>query len=221
MFIVEGEKSVLEALHSDLEIVFVVATERFVESHASALRGEIIHVSQHELEKVGTFKTNDAALAVARMPQNQFTGFDSHNYTLVLDQVNDPGNLGTIIRLADWYGIDTVVVSTDTADCYSPKTISATKGSFCRIKVVYTDIVNALKQSDLPVFGAVMNGDNIHQVDFPEGGIIVMGNEANGISDEVAALLTHHITIPRFGQAESLNVAMATGIICDNIRRSQ
>ncbi|GAM73011.1 tRNA (guanosine(18)-2'-O)-methyltransferase [Vibrio ishigakensis] len=138
---------------------------------------------------------------------------------IALDGVSDPGNLGTIIRVADWYGIKHIVASTDCADPYNPKTISATMGSFGRVTVTQLDLPSYLEQSNLPVYGAFLEGESTHSKTFSAEGILLMGSESHGVREEAAKFVTDKITIPAFGGAESLNVAMATGIILDNIKR--
>jgi TrmH family RNA methyltransferase len=136
-----------------------------------------------------------------------------------LDDIRDPGNLGTIIRTADWYGIKHILASEETVDFYNPKVINSTKGSFTRVQVHYTDLNAILAANELPVFGAFLTGENVHQAKFPKAGLLVIGNESNGISPSLSTKITHPVTIPKFGQAESLNAAIATAILLDNIRR--
>ncbi|WP_333607101.1 RNA methyltransferase, partial [Arsukibacterium sp.] len=141
-------------------------------------------------------------------------------WTLVLDNINDPGNLGTIIRIADWYGIEHILCSPDTADCFNPKVIAAAKGSFLRVQLHYLPLVDVLSRSNQPVYGAYLGGDNVHQLSLNKaGGFIVLGNEANGISAELGQYVSRKITIPAFGNAESLNVGIAAAVICDNLLR--
>ena len=141
-------------------------------------------------------------------------------YTVVLDGVRDPGNLGTILRICDWYGINQLVCSYDTTEFYNPKVISASMGSFHRIKFLYLDIFEFLNQfNDIPIIGASLEGKNIHEYSFPSNGFIIFGNESEGIRNSVKDVLTDQVKIPRWGNAESLNVAISTGIILDNIRR--
>jgi TrmH family RNA methyltransferase len=140
---------------------------------------------------------------------------------LALDDIRDPGNLGTIIRTADWYGIHQIVASSETADFYNAKVISATMGSFTRVSLFYTDLDAWLPTIPGRRFGTYLDGQDVHQVDFASGGIVVIGNEARGISGTVTRWITDRITIPRYGQAESLNAAIATAVICDNIRRKR
>jgi len=218
LFLVEGTKSVLEVLESRYEVHELLATSEFIDHNLSAFTGKMTEASKKELAKLGTFNTNDGALAVVKqLPNSKFEV--KGELAIALDDINDPGNLGTILRIADWYGIRKVIASENTVDLYNPKVIAASKGSFTRIDVFYTPLQAFLHSQDELSFGAMMNGDNIHSMDLPKTGIIVLGNEANGISPEVSEILDHRITIPRFGTAESLNVAMATAIICDNFKR--
>ncbi|PZR16849.1 MAG: RNA methyltransferase [Flavobacterium psychrophilum] len=223
-FVVEGGKSVAELLRSDFVITQLYATGPFLkdnEDQVSQLGAEVLEVSEEELAAAGTYQTNNAALAVARMKPNQITTIAPGEYVVVLDDIRDPGNAGTIIRAADWYGIKNIIASEETADIYNPKVIGATMGSFCRVNVFYTSLPDYLSHHTKATYGAFLDGTDVHATTFhPEGGYIVMGNEANGISSEVSKLVTHRITIPRYGQAESLNAGVATAIILDNLRRS-
>lgn len=221
---VEGGKSVAELLKSNFEVTLLYGTERFFKDNESAvshLKAEVLVVSEADLAAAGTYQTNNAALAVARMKPNQIAPIAPGEYVIVLDDIRDPGNVGTIIRAADWYGIKNIIASEETADFYNHKVISATMGSFCRVNVFYTALPAYLEQHTQAVYGAFLDGTDVHATSFqPEGGYIVMGNEANGISAEVSKLVTHKITIPRYGHAESLNAGVATAIILDNLRRS-
>jgi RNA methyltransferase, TrmH family len=219
-FIVEGAKSVQEVLASDFEVVLLVATADFLKSLESTLQSpKIVEAKQSELTTLGEFSTNDAALAVVRMRGNKHIKIPTDQFTIMLDDIRDPGNLGTIIRTADWYGISSIVASEETVDFYSPKVISSTKGSFTRVSFTYTNLLEILVSNKLPVFGAFLEGDDVHDVDFGNAGILVIGNESRGISMEVARYVTNRITIPRYGKAESLNAAIATSIILDNMKR--
>jgi TrmH family RNA methyltransferase len=220
-FIVEGAKSVAELLRSDFEVKWLAATDDFLQLHANVLSNRHIEwteASAKELGQLGTFQTNDGALAVASMKPNQPLTVQNE-YALILDDIRDPGNLGTIIRTADWYGIDKIIASEETADFYNPKVISATMGSFCRVQLYYGNLVEYLNTTHLPVYGTFLNGKNIYTVDFEKAGLIAMGNEANGISTEVGQLVTVPITIPKRGGAESLNASIATAIVLDNVFR--
>ena len=221
-FVVEGAKSVVELLSSDFELESLYVTEDFYKEtkpllDKQPLRAEI--VGQAELEKAGTFSSNNAALAVVKMKANQELLLNDTEYALVLDEIRDPGNLGTIIRIADWYGIQKIICSEGTVDLYNPKVISSTMGSFTRVSLFYTNLVKYLKGQQKPIYGAFLDSENVHTLNFAPSGYIIIGNEANGISEAVEKVVTHKITIPRFGGAESLNAGIATAVICDNLRR--
>jgi TrmH family RNA methyltransferase len=218
-FVVEGAKSVLELLNSDFEVVALYATSGFLDTCDLRLPGDVVEVSERELELAGEFQTNNTAIAVARLKDNVLLKVTDTEYALVLDDIRDPGNLGTIIRTADWYGISKIIASSETADFYNPKVIASTMGSFTRVKIFYTDLTEYLPQVNLKVYGAFLGGQSVHQLKFASGGLVVIGNESNGISPEVGKFVTDKITIPRFGNAESLNAAIATAVICDNLRR--
>lgn len=220
-FVVEGAKSVLELLNSDFEVSKIVGTEEFVAVLPPLPNVEIHVVSERDLESLGEFQTNNSALAVARMKPNKPLYITSKEFALVLDDIRDPGNLGTIIRTADWYGISKIIASTETADFYSSKVITATMGSFTRISVYYTKLPDYLSVVKQKVFGAYLEGKNVHQVKFEESGLILIGNESHGISPALERYVSEKITIPRFGKAESLNAAIATSIICDNVMRNK
>lgn len=217
----EGSKSVLELLHSDFEIVWVGATSGFLQQAESVLRNkkaEVSEASEAELEAAGRYQTNTSALAIARMKPNTAFPINNNEWVLVLDDIRDPGNLGTIIRTADWYGVNHIIASEETADFYNPKVISATMGSFCRVNVFYTSLLPYLQAARMPVYGTFLEGTDVHQLHWSGGGLLVIGNEANGISPAIEKLVTQKITIPRYGRAESLNAALATGIVLDVIR---
>lgn len=218
LFLVQGEKNVLELANSTLSVKQVFATAEFLAEHRRELEGfECIEASLDELTKASTLVSNNAAIAVVYTPNVEIP--EAQGMMIALDGVSDPGNLGTIIRVADWYGIKHIVASTDCADPYNPKTISATMGSFGRVMVSQLDLPRYLEQASLPVYGAFLEGESVHKTDFAAEGILLMGSESHGIREQAAKFVTDKITIPAFGGAESLNVAMATGIILDNLRR--
>ncbi|KKO43986.1 RNA methyltransferase [Arsukibacterium ikkense] len=222
LFFVEGEKAVLEVLASPWPVRALFATSNFIQQHGQALQTAALlqECSSDELVKVGTFSSNDAAMAIVEMPQWPLFSTNANSWTLVLDNINDPGNLGTIIRIADWYGIKHIVCSADTADCFNPKVIAAAKGSFLRVQLHYLPLAEVLSHASMPVYGAYLGGDNVHQLNLNQaGGFIVLGNEAHGISAELSRYISRKITIPAFGGAESLNVGIAAAVICDNLRR--
>ncbi len=217
-FLVEGEKSVLEVLNSDFEVREIIATARFIADHESSLAGmEVIEADS--LSSVGTLKTNESAIALVRMKPNIVFSPKS-GLTLLADDINDPGNFGTMLRIADWFGITNIVASKDTCELYNPKVISSSKGSFTRIKVCYADLEATIRSASLPVLAADMSGKNVHSFDFPTDCLLIMGNESHGISESLSPFITERLTIPSYGEAESLNVGVATAIIIDNYRRT-
>lgn len=223
-FIIEGEKAVLEVLTSGLTVHKLLITPYFQNKYKRELSGfsdRIEIAGDNELDAVGTLQTNDSAIAICEIKSDVKPSLFSAEWILVLDNVNDPGNLGTIIRIADWYGISTIVCSEDTADVYNPKVINSSKGSFLRVNVFYEDLTVFLANQKMGVYGADLQGENIHRTVFPSEGILVMGNEAHGISEGVKKYITNMVTIPQYGHAESLNVGIATAIFCDRIRSSQ
>lgn len=221
-FTVQGEKSVLETLNSPFKVRELYATADFIERQKSALsryKNDLIQVTETELASVSEYATNEAALALVAIPENIPLAVKTDEFILMLDDIRDPGNLGTIIRTADWYGITKIIASEETADVYNSKVIQSSMGSFTRVRVHYTNLADFLKANRLPVYGTFLNGENAHSVNYGKVGILVIGNEANGISNEVEKYITTRITIPQFGKAESLNAAIATAVILDNIRR--
>lgn len=221
-FFVEGEKSVLEVLNSDFLVKLLLVTKPFLEQHASILRkykGELIEVDQKQLESLGQYQSNDSAIAVVEMKPNSWFDLPTGELAIALDDIRDPGNLGTIIRIADWYGIKHLVFSPQTAEFYNPKVIQASMGSFTRVHFFYEDLSSVFDRWKVPVYGAFLEGKNLHSFEKPAPGVILMGNESKGISPELEKKVTQKVTIPGFGQAESLNVAIATAILCDNFKR--
>jgi TrmH family RNA methyltransferase len=219
-FIVEGAKSVQELLQSDFRMVLLLATPDFLASTEIGTNYRIEEVSEKDLEGLGDFQTNTSAIAVAKMKPNEPLTLVKDEFVLVLDDIRDPGNLGTILRTADWYGITKVIASAETADFYNPKVINSTMGSFTRSTIFYTDLIDFFKTiKGQAVYGAYLEGQNIYDTDFAKGGFVVIGNESRGINDNLEAFISQKITIPRFGEAESLNAAIATAVILDNIRR--
>lgn len=207
LFIVEGVKGIREFLDSEFELYQLFATDSIFDVDAKL-------ISARDLDRISALKTPNTALAIFRIPQPKPV-IDS-SLILALDDVRDPGNLGTIIRLCDWFGIEQLVCSSETVDCYNSKVVQASMGSLTRVQIVYTDLQHYLEQSNLEIFGTFMDGSNIYSEVLPEKGIIVMGNEANGISPKIEGLVSKKIGIPRFGQirvTESLNVATAAAIV--------
>ncbi|QLF49843.1 RNA methyltransferase [Capnocytophaga sp. oral taxon 902] len=217
LFIVEGKKSIVEFLQAGYRLELLIATEVF----ATALNGQpITLVSKEELRKVSSLKNPDEGLAIFH--QRQHKGILQEGVILALDNVQDPGNLGTLIRLCDWFGIETLICNSQTVDCYNPKVVQATMGSLTRVAVHYLDLAGFLATCALPLYAMDLDGENLYTTEFPEDCVLILGNEANGISPEVRALADGIITIPRFGklqQTESLNVAMSGAIVMSQVRK--
>ena len=213
-FLVQGAKSVRELLASDFEIMSLLGTSEFLAEVQDASAFEVIDVSAKELDGLGEFQSNSTALAVARTKPNDELSIPEGEFALVLDDIRDPGNLGTIIRTADWFGISKIIASNETADLYNPKVISATMGSFTRVKMFYTGLSDYLQKVVHPVFGTYLAGSDIRKISFGNTGFILIGNESNGIHPDLEKFVTQKVTIPRNGSAESLNAGVATGILC-------
>ncbi|WP_455962724.1 TrmH family RNA methyltransferase [Bacteroides bouchesdurhonensis] len=225
VFLAEGPKLVSDLL-GYFPCRFLAATSSWLQSHPECKAPEIIEVSQEELSRASLLKTPQQVLAVFEQPQYKLNPEIVHqSLCLALDDVQDPGNLGTIIRLADWFGIEHIICSTNTVDVYNPKTIQATMGGIARVKVYYTplpDFISSLGD-DTPIFGTFLNGKNMYEQPLTAHGLIVMGNEGNGIGKEVESLINRKLYIPNYPQgqetSESLNVAIATAVICAEFRR--
>lgn len=217
LFFAEGIKVIQELVKSNFELEHLYTTKEDFNEIPSHKRS---FISENELHKISALSTPNTCLAVFKIPlENKI---DESGLILALDDIRDPGNLGTILRLCDWFGIQQIICSKETVDIYNPKVVQATMGSIARVKVNYVDLEAFLSKSTLPIFGTFMEGENIYKTELPQEGIIVMGNEANGISEIIEKLTTNRITIPRFGDiqmTESLNVATATSIILSEFRR--
>lgn len=181
-----------------------------------------VEISTSDLSKISALTTPQQLLALVKIPESKVltTQMLKGSFTLVLDGIQDPGNIGTIIRTADWFGFKQLICSEDTVDVYNSKVVQATMGSLSRVQVVYTDLRVLLEGCSLPVFGALLDGKSVYKADFGDEGLIVFGNEGNGIRPEIIKQVTHPLTIPRFGNAESLNVAISAAIFCSEIRRN-
>jgi TrmH family RNA methyltransferase len=218
LFFAEGVKGIQELLDSDFELDHLYTTQNDFDE-VSKEKKTII--SENDLKKITALATPNSCLAVFKMPTEKpvlETGL-----IVALDSIRDPGNLGTILRLCDWFGIQQVLCSKETVDVYNPKVVQATMGSIARVNINYIDLNAFLATTKLPVFGTFMDGANIYKSELPKQGIIIMGNEANGISTELEKLVTSRLTIPRFGnlqKTESLNVATATAIVLSEFRRA-
>jgi TrmH family RNA methyltransferase len=217
LFIAEGVKVIQELVKSNFELDHLYTTKddfSEVTTHKKSL------ISENELNKISALTTPNSCLAVFKIPLE--SKIIESGLVLALDSIRDPGNMGTILRLCDWFGIQQLICSKETVDIYNPKVVQATMGSIARVNVNYIDLNDFITKTSLPVFGTFMDGENIYQTALPEEGIIVMGNEANGISESIEKFVTKRLTIPRFGDiqmTESLNVATATSIILSEFRR--
>ncbi len=180
---------------------------------------KLFEVNNAELDKISTLQTPQGILALVNIPtKGKLMPQDLKNkFSLVLDDVQDPGNLGTIIRTADWFGIDHIICSEQTVEVYNPKTVQSTMGSLARMNVHYTDLLSFITTAGLPVFGALLEGKSIYKVDWGKEGLILLGNEGHGISEKLIKKITTAVTIPRIGQAESLNVAVSAAIFCSEL----
>jgi len=217
LFFAEGIKVVQELLNSNFELHQLFTTQ---DIFTKIDKRKVELITEAELKKISALSTPNACLALFVIPEEKLV--PDSGLIVALDDVRDPGNLGTIIRLCDWFGIQHLVCSEQCVDVYNPKVVQATMGSITRVNVVYTNLEDYLATTSLPVFGTFMEGNNIYGESLPENGIIVMGNEANGISHAVENRVGHKISIPRFGnlqQTESLNVATAAAIILSEFRR--
>ena len=207
LFIAEGEKVVSELLRSDFEIKNIYATKEWEVSNDN-----ITQISNAELQKISNLKSPNKVLAVVQFKNHKIIKHEG--ITLVLDEINDPGNLGTIIRMCDWFGVKQIICSKNTVDIFNPKVVQSAMGSAFRVKVNYTDLENYLSDITTPIYGAFMDGKNLKEVKIPKSAHLVMGNEANGISAEINKLITDKVAIKNIGKsAESLNVAVATSIL--------
>ena len=215
LFVVEGVKVVQEFLNSSYELDIVFSSDTDFSS-----TNKFIEVTDQELKKISSLKNPNKVLAIFKIP-NQINPIMG-GLILALDSINDPGNLGTIIRLCDWFGIEQLVCSNETVDCFNSKVVQASMGSLTRVAVSYLDLKKYLQNASVPIFVADMDGLDVYKTKLPDSALLVLGNEANGISDEIKQLVTTKITIPRFGafqQTESLNVATASAILLSEFRR--
>ncbi|ARV06706.1 RNA methyltransferase [Polaribacter sp. SA4-10] len=217
LFIAEGVKVVQELLNSSFSLETLFCTDDFSTNIST---DKIILISETELKKISNLKTPNKVFGLFKIPDEN--SIEKKGLIVALDAINDPGNLGTIIRLCDWFGVSQLICSNETVDCYNQKVVQASMGSLTRIAIHYVDLEVYLKETKLPTFIADMDGENVYKTKLPKQGILIMGNEANGISEEIKTLVTNKISIPRFGETqetESLNVATATAILLSEFRR--
>jgi len=223
-FVIEGEKVVNELFTQDkFSVKKVYYTEEFdVNLIPSNLESKLI--SNKDLDRITGFKKANKILAIANFNTISDIDFDENNLILILDNVKDPGNLGTIIRTADWFGITQIIVSENTVELYNPKVIQSSMGAIYRMNFhikSLTNVITEFKNNDYTIYGAVMNGKNIYKTDIKAKSVLVMGSESHGISNEILNLTSDKITIPNFGKSESLNVAMASGILLSEYKKSE
>lgn len=217
LFFVEGVKGVTELLQSSLVLHHLYTT---VPLKLKVQPDKVTQVTPAELHKISALTTPNTCLAIFEIPQ--VYSVSSDGLQVVLDKISDPGNLGTIIRLCDWFGVQEIICSLDTVDAYNPKVVQATMGSITRVRVFYTDLEEFLSKSRKPVIGTFMTGDSVYHTEWPTNALLVMGNEANGISEKIQKFISVRTTIPQFGthqKTESLNVATATAILLSEFRR--
>ncbi len=226
LFIAEGDKLVTDLLTVQMEVESIFYTDSW-QLPSQNLQVELNEVSEPEMKKISALTTPSSVLAVVKIPIRLLENLDLKSELIIaLDDIQDPGNLGTIIRLADWFGIRNIVCSIGTVDVYSPKVVQATMGAIARVNVHYAELQDFLGKIDcnkVPVYGTFMDGENLYKTEIQPNGVIVMGNEGKGISQEVEKLVTKRVAIPSYPgnteTSESLNVAMATAIICAEFRR--
>lgn len=227
LFVAEGPKVVNDLLAAGYKARAIFSTKELTNGDVCSTK-ELI--TEEELQRISFLQHPQQVLAVMEIPEvarqpisEADTVLPSTKLCLALDGVQDPGNVGTILRIADWFGIDTVYCSLDTADVYAPKVVQATMGSLAHVRVFYTDLVPLLQGAEYPVYGTLLDGQDIYGEELSAHGVIVMGNEGNGISPEVRQLVSHRLLIPNYHTdshtAESLNVAIATAITCAEFRR--
>ena len=224
-FVAEGFK-VVDDLLALQPADLIVATQEWLHGKHLADQTEVVEVTEEELKKVSFLQHPQQVLAVFKQATSGDYSINTNELNLALDGVQDPGNLGTIIRIADWFGITHIYCSQDTADVYNPKVVQATMGSIARVKVEYGNLLALVESlpADVPVYGTLLDGDNIYQQQLENRGLIVMGNEGKGISPALAKKVNHRLLIPNFPEgratADSLNVAIATAITCSEFRRN-
>ncbi len=210
-FVVEGEKMVLEGLGHFGDLLSCIVSERaHIEAIPENFHSKLMLCSKQQLEQISSLKSPNKYLAIFKQPTHLIR---NNCRTIVLDGIQDPGNMGTILRLADWYGINQIVCSEDTVDCFNPKVVQATMGAIFRIAIHYTNLENYLSQTKQKKYGAMLNGTNYKSIAYETDALLIIGNEGNGIRPEIAAQIDVAITIPRYGLAESLNAGTATAIL--------
>jgi TrmH family RNA methyltransferase len=222
LFIVEGLKAFTEFLNSSYTIQSIYClTDIIPKLPILSYKQKVFEVTLNELQKISALQTPQGIIAIIEIPNYQIFNEElTDGITLVLDGIQDPGNLGTIIRTADWFGFKNILCSINTVDIYNPKVIQATMGSIARVNVFYANLTTILNESNLPKYGTLLNGENLFKTNWPNKGYIIFGSEGNGITQEILPMITHPITIPGNGSTESLNVAISAAICCAEIKRN-
>jgi TrmH family RNA methyltransferase len=216
LFVAEGTKVVDEFLRANFKLNALFCVDATIYNTFE----NVTEISELELKKISTLKSPNNVLGLFEIPAE--ANLQIEGFFVALDEINDPGNLGAIIRLCDWFGVTQLICSKNTVDCYNSKVVMASMGSLTRVSIVYTDLLSHLKASQLPKYAALMDGENVYKSNLPENAILVMGNEANGISKLILEVIDNSISIPRFGTTqltESLNVATATAILLSEFKR--
>ena len=223
LFIVEGYKAISEFLSSEFQIQSIYCTPDILPKlNNLSNKQKVFEVSINELEKISALQTPQGILAVIKTPENeQINPSAIKERIIVLDGVQDPGNLGTIIRSADWFGFKQIICSEDCVEVYNPKVVQATMGSLTRVKVCYQNLEDLLSRSNLPKYGTLLAGNNIFNQTFDDEGFLILGSEGKGISPKIIDLITHPVTIPGGKHTESLNVAVAAAICCAEMSRNK
>jgi len=219
-FVAEGPKVVEDLIHSGFKPLYLFATMAWMMNTRIVVDCDVTSVSKEELQKLSFLQHPQQVLCVFELPKSEAGLVPTKGLVLALDGVQDPGNLGTIIRIADWFAIDTIYCSPDTADAWNPKVVQATMGSIARVNIIYTPLEALIDATPLPVYGTLLDGRNIYTEALPADAMVVMGNEGNGISAAIRLQIEHKLLIPAFHEGpESLNVAIATAITCSEFRR--
>jgi len=222
LFIVEGIKSIKEFFQSSYQIhTIFYNSEQYNLLPKLPANINLFEVKNAELDKISTLQTPQGFLALVHIPKNRELALKAlkNQFTLVLDGVQDPGNMGTIIRTADWFGFKNIICSADSVEVFNPKTVQATMGSLARVNIYEADLPALLEKNTIPVFGALLDGESIYKTQWGAEGLVILGNEGKGISAEVIKKINKPVTIPRIGEAESLNVAVSAAIFCAELVR--
>ena len=218
VFVAEGPKLVQEIIASDYEIVKGYATKEWIEKNSE--HSELVNeIASHEMEKISSLQTPNQVVVIAKQKVLKDEPLLTGNLTLVLDTLQDPGNMGTIIRIADWFGVKQIVASEHCVDLYNSKVVQATMGSILRVNVWYKNLAQWMPSILIPVYGALLDGESIYAIDAVSEAVLIVGNESKGISKELLPMISQPVTIPKIGDAESLNAAVATGIILSHFRK--